>query len=197
MDKDKFIEEVEIFMIESFQESGLPKTIINGMIRHLIQTRKYLLELTKDSQRDTTALEAAAVLHGIERAFRKNKKYEKMLEGKPHEERSAIIAENFLNKIKVKKKLAKKIVNLILKHETAPTKESKILREADNLSFLENTLPIWFEACLWMGQPRKEIIESSKKIVEKKFKQIKSKRGKELAKPYYKKWKNWLEQKEV
>ena len=71
-----------------------------------------------------------------------------------------------------------------------------LVSEADNISFLENTLPIWFEVCLWMGESKEEIIKTSKKRVDEKFKQIKSKKGNEIAKIYYKKWKNWLAQKE-
>ncbi|MCD6477908.1 MAG: HD domain-containing protein [Candidatus Aenigmarchaeota archaeon] len=195
MRDEDFVEKAEEFMIDCFESSNLPKVIAEGMIRHLLQTREYLLEITKGTNRDTTALEIAALLHGIERAFRKGEGY-KNLVGKKHEDRSAAIAKDFLEKKKAPKALIKKVVSLIEKHETAPTKESKILREADNLSFLENTLPIWFEARLWMGENKKEIIESCKKIVEEKFRQIKSKKGKEIARKFYKKWMNWLKQKE-
>lgn len=196
MDDETLVEKTKEFVIDTFEESLLPKTIVQGMIRHLFQTREYLLDLTQDSQRNTTPLEIAALLHGIERGFRKRSKYNRLFKGKTHEEKSAIVADRFLKKKRASKKLRKKVKSLILKHETAPTKESKILREADNLSFLENTLPIWFEARLWMGEPREDIVKECKEKVEKKFKQIKSKKGKELVKPYYKKWTEWLQQKE-
>lgn len=196
MDDETLIEKTKEFVIDSFEESLLPKTIIRGMIRHLLQAREYLLDLTEGSQRDTTPLEIAALLHGIERAFRERSKYNRLFKGKTHEERSAIVADRFLKKKKASKKLRKKVKSLILKHEEAPTKESKILREADNLSFMENTLPIWFEARLWMGESREDILEECKEKVEKKFKQIKSKKGKKLVKPYYEKWTEWLEKKE-
>ncbi|MCD6367459.1 MAG: HD domain-containing protein [Candidatus Aenigmarchaeota archaeon] len=197
VEKEDIVEKTEEFVIESFEKSDIPQTVARGMIRHLLQTRDYLLALIDGENKDTTALEIAALLHGIERAYTLDKKYSKILEGMSHEEKSAYIAEEFLKKIKAPRKLIKKVKRLILLHEKAPTKETKILREADNLSFLENTLPIWFEAYLWLGHAPKEIVKLSKKKIEEKFKQIKSKRGKELAKKYYKKWSHWLEQKEV
>lgn len=195
MDKEELIKKAEDFMLDSFQTGTIPAVIANGMIRHLLQTREYVLELTENSKRDTTALEIAALLHGIERAYRRGSKY-KELKGKKHETRSVLIAQDFMKKKKFSRKVIKKTLGLIEKHETAPTKESKILRDADNLSFLENTLPIWFETRLWMGENRTEIIKDCKKIVEKKFRDIKSKKGKELAKRFHKKWTNWLFQKE-
>ncbi|UCG95066.1 MAG: HD domain-containing protein [archaeon] len=191
------IQKAEEFMIESFEYGNLPAVIASGMIRHLIQTREYILQLTEDSRRDTTALELAALLHGIERAYRKTARYKKELMEKCHEERSAVIAEKFMKKRKFPKSVTKKTISLIEKHEEAPTKESKILRDADNLSFLENTLPIWFETRLWMGENRKEIIEDCRKRVDEKFGQIKSKKGKEIAKRFHKKWNTWLSQKEI
>jgi len=194
MKDNEFVEKSEEFMIDCFESSNLPKVIAEGMIRHLLQTREYLLELTEGTSRDTTPLEIAALLHGIERAFRKGEGYRNLI-GKKHEDRSAAIAKDFLEKKKAPKSLIKKTVSLIEKHETAPTKESKLLREADNLSFLENTLPIWFEARLWMGENKEEIIESCKKIVNSKYRQIKSKKGREIGTRFYRKWMHWLEQK--
>jgi len=191
---DEFVEKAEEFMIDCFEKSNLPKVIAEGMIRHLLQTREYLLELTEGTNKDTTALEIAALLHGIERAFRMGEGYKNLI-GKKHEDRSAAIAKDFLEKKKAPKKLIKKVVSLIEKHETAPTKESKLLRDADNLSFLENTLPIWFEARLWMGENKEEIIEACKKIVEEKYSQIESKKGKKIGERFYKKWMHWLKQK--
>jgi len=196
MKKEEMIEKTMEFVKESFEEGNIPSVIAKGMIRHLFQTREYILKLTEGSKKDTTALELAALLHGIERAYRRTRKY-KELEGEKHEIRSAKIAEDFMKKKKFPRKIIKKTVNLIEKHETAPTKESKILRDADNLSFLENTLPIWFEARLWMGESKKNIIQDCKKKVEEKFRQIHSPKGKELAKKFHKKWLQWLEQKEA
>ncbi|MCD6398785.1 MAG: hypothetical protein J7L08_02585 [Candidatus Aenigmarchaeota archaeon] len=197
MDDRTLVKKTEEFVIKSFTESIIPETISRGMVRHLLQTRKYLLKLVGDSQRDTVPLEIAALLYGIEKAFRKNKKYSMILKGREDEEKSAIVAEKFLKSKKAPKALIKKVSGLIKKHESAPTKESKILREADNISFLKNTLPIWFEICLWAGESKDEIIKSAKKIIDKKYNQIKSKEGRKLAKSYHKKWKNWLEQKEL
>lgn len=191
------IQKTEEYMIECFEFGNIPAVIASGMIRHLLQTREYVLKLTVKSKRDTTPLELAALLHGIERAYRRNSKYEKELEGKSHEERSVIMAGKFMKKEHFPSKIVKKTLSLIEKHETAPTNEAKILRDADNLSFLENTLPIWFEARLWMGEDRKEIIKDCRKIVDEKFKQLRSKRAKDLAKRFQKKWINWLDQKEL
>ena len=196
MDKEEMIKQAEEFMIDSFHHGNIPSVIANGMIRHLLQTRKYILRLTEGTRRDTTALELAALLHGIERAYRRTRKY-KELEGEIHEIRSAKIAEDFMKKKKFPRKIIKKTVGLIEKHETAPTKESKILRDADNLSFLENTLPIWFEARLWMGENKEMIINDCKERIEIKFREIKSKKGKEIAKSFHKKWMQWLSQKEI
>ena len=196
MNREEMIEKTEEFMIDSFEEGELPSVIAEGMVRHLLQTRDYLLQLTEGSQRDTTALEIAALLHGVERAFRRGSKYKKLLKGKKHEERSMILAKNFMEKKKFPKKIISKVESLIEKHEEATTQETKILRDADNLSFLENTLPIWFETRLWMGEKRETIIEDSKVIIDRKFKEIDSERAKILAKRFYRKWKDWLEQKE-
>lgn len=196
MKKEEMIQKAEFFMVQSFEEENIPAVIAKGMIRHLLQTRTYVLALTKETQRDTTGLELAALLHGIERAFRRSKKY-KELEGKDHETRSALIAKDFMKKEGFPPKVIRKTIGLIQKHETAPTQETKILRDADNLSFLENTLPIWFETRLWMGENKDTIIEDCKKRVEEKFKQLKSKKAKDMAKRFYKKWCGWLTQKEI
>ena len=52
MDKEEIIEKTEEFMIESFEEQDIPSVVAEGMIRHLLQTRDYLLQLTAGSQRD-------------------------------------------------------------------------------------------------------------------------------------------------
>lgn len=197
MDDRTLVKKTEEFVIKSFTESIIPETISRGMVRHLLQSRKYLLKLTKGGQRDTVPLEIAALLYGIEKAFRKNKKYSMIFKGIGDEEKSAIIAKRFLKSKGASKNLIKKVAGLIAKHESAPTKETKILREADNISFLKNTLPIWIEICLWMGESREEIIKSARDLINKKYSQIKSKEGKKLAKSYHKKWLNWLEQKEM
>ena len=87
----------------------------------------------------------------------------------------------------------KKLIKL---HEKGGKGEAQVIAEADNIAFLESTLPIWFEVGLWMGQSKEELINLSYKKVESEWKAIKSKRGRELAKKYYDKWQRWLEQKE-
>ncbi len=196
MKEEEMIKKAEEFMLDSFQGQNVPSVIADGMIRHLIQTRRFVLLLTEGTQRNTVPLEIAALLHGVERGYRGSGKYKRLLKGKKHEEKSAIITEKFMKKKKYPKTIIKKTVSLIEKHEEAPTQESKLLRDADNLSFLKNTLPIWFEARLWAGEKREKIIEESKKIIEKKFNEIDSENAKKIAKKFKKKWDDWLLQKE-
>lgn len=194
MEKEQLIKKTEDFVRKAFEESGIQKTIIIGMVRHLEQTRKYVIKIA-NFKKDTTALEIAALLHGIERAFiKKREKYKKL--GKTHEERSAAVAEIFLKKNKADKKLIKKVKNLIMLHEKGGTRESDALKDADIISFLENTLPIWYEARVWMGESKKEIIKNSKQKIDRIYKNLTFKKSKTLAEPYYRKWRKWLEKRE-
>ena len=190
---EKFVEKANKFMRKCFEESGIQKTIVRGMIRHLEQTRNYVKKFAS-SGKNTVPLEIAALLHGIERAF--YYKGHPKFKGKIHEEKSAIIAEDFLRKERASPKLIKKVRKLILLHEKGGTKESELLRDADIVSFLENTLPIWVEARLWIGDSKEQIIKDSKEKIEKIYNLINNEKAKEIAKPFHKKWKEWLEKKE-
>ena len=186
----------ENYMIDSFTDyrSKIPRVIGEGMVRHNLKCRDYVRELTEPKM-DRAALEIAALLHNIERAFKKNDRYPQFSKLE-HETKSAEIAGDFLRKQGAPKDFIEKVKKLIKLHEKGGKGEAQVIAEADNIAFLESTLPIWFEVGLWMGQSKEELINLSYKKVESEWKAIKSKRGRELAKKYYDKWQRWLEQKE-
>lgn len=190
------LQKAENFMIDSFTDyrSKIPRVIGEGIVRHNIQCKEYARYLA-DKRMDVHALEIAALLHNIERAYTRNNRYPQFA-GLDHSDKSAEIAAEFLKKQRAPKDLIGKVRKLVRLHEKGGTHEAQVLVEADGLSFLENTLPIWFEVGLWMGKDKEELIEESRKKIDSEWKQIKSKKGKEMAKKFYDKWFRWLEQKE-
>lgn len=196
MSRPPLVQRAENFMIDSFTDyrSKIPRVIGDGMVRHNLKCRDNVRALVEKSM-DVEALEIAALLHNIERAFRRNDRYPQFAK-LDHEDRGAEIAADFLKKQGAQKPLINKVKKLIRLHEKGGTKEAQVLVEADCISFLESTLPIWFEVGLWMGQSKEELISRSYDKVESEWKLIKSKKGKELAKKYYDKWLRWLGQKE-
>jgi len=186
------IEKTREFVLESFEESGMQKIIANGKARYLLQAQEYVVELSERG--DPTPLELAALLHGIEDAF--EKRLDNRLKKLKPRERSAEIAKRFLKKERVDGKLIKKVQRLILLVDKGKTKESQLLREAAALSFLQNTPPVWFEERLWEGEKREKIIKDLKKEIKKRYSEVKSKRGKLIAKPFYQRWLEWIEKKE-
>ncbi|QQG40023.1 MAG: HD domain-containing protein [Candidatus Aenigmatarchaeota archaeon] len=190
------VQKAENFMLDSFSDfrSKIPRVIGEGMVRHNLQCREHVKELVEKGM-DAEALEVAALLHNIGRAYIKNNRYPQF-DKLALADKSAEIAADFLRKQKVKPDVINRVKKFIKLHEKGGTKEVQILVEADGIAFLENTLPIWFEVGLWMGQSKEMLIDTSREKVEAEYKQIKSKKGREIAKRFYDKWTRWLEQKE-
>ena len=167
---------VEQFVRESSPESG----------RHAFRTVFWMKKIY--SQADEAML-IAAIAHDIERAFRKDK-----LEGirgnkkgfldkkhiKDHQEKSAEIISDFLNKQGAEDNLTNKVKMLVSKHEVGGNKEQNILKDADAISFFENNVDYFIE---------KLSVEIGKKEVRDKldwtFNKITSSRAKEIARPWY------------
>jgi putative nucleotidyltransferase with HDIG domain len=94
--------------------------------RHTLQVRKFALIIQKRAKGDEDVIEAAALLHDIGKA--------RLL--KPgHEEISAKLAEEFLDKIVFSKNKIKKVTQCI-KYENFRTVETRILRSADSMSLI-------------------------------------------------------------
>lgn len=183
-------------MVESFTsyESKIPKVIADGMVRHNLQTRDYTMQLVGKGM-NSDALEIAALLHNIGRAYRKREEYSEYGE-LDHPEMSAEIAGDWLEEQGAEEHLVKKVRKLVRLHEEGGTKEAQTLVDADCISFLENTLPIWFEVGQWMGQSKEDLIEASKEKVEEEWNLIESDEAREMAREYYDKWLEWIEQRE-
>jgi len=135
------------------------------------------------------AMLIAAIAHDIERAFKKDK-----LEGikgnkkgfldkkciKDHQEKSAEIIGDFLEKQGAEDSLINKVKMLVSKHEVGGNEEQNILKDADAISFFENNVNYFIEKLLF---------EVGKKEVKDKldwtFNKITSSRAKEISRPWY------------
>jgi len=136
------------------------------------------------------ALQIAAYCHDVERGFNLNRQrrlmYDTEEELTNHQIRSSKIMYDFLIKNGAPEELAKKVRNLILKHETGGTDEQNTLNDSDSISYLEvNALR---NLSLIDILPEGEV---GRKF-DLSFKRIISEEAKIIAQPMYKKAKEML-----
>jgi hypothetical protein len=172
---------VENFIKDSFAGSNHTHTP-----SHLFDTAECvkLLDPNADS-----ALIVAALGHDIDRAFNDRTKKSDGFRGpiylKEHQESSANILKEFLEKNNVDQEFIDRVWHLISKHEEGGDKDQNVLRDADSLSFFRNENYV-------------EIIKKYQNIgikdkIDWMYDRIGSDRAKELAEPYYKKALIYLE----
>lgn len=173
-------------LIRKFIENSFEK---EGSLKHLEKTLYWVEKLKPDA---SESLKIAALMHDIERPFRKESTkglakqfgfdYPEFL--KIHQEKGADIAKKFLLENGYDENISNEVAGYIKCHEVGGTREQNILMEADSLSFLEDSNKISFIKKIKTG-------ESDKGKVQKKFNfmfnRIRSEKAQEIAVPFYEK----------
>lgn len=159
---------------------------------HFDRTVHWLKQLKPDADE---AFLIAAIGHDIERAFRDDKlgfdnndrsfKDEEWLEY--HSNKGAEILEDFLKKQNADDNLIQRVKHLVSKHEIGGDEEQNLLKDADSLSFVENNAPIFLSKLDKLGYDR------IKEKFDWMYERISSLKAKELAKPFYDKMMEELE----
>ncbi len=117
---------------------------------HLEKTVDWLLKLHPQADE---ALLIAGIAHDIERAFREEKVYRKMFHSDNaflddsfldyHQQRSAKIIADFLQRLNCPTTLSKKVFHLVSHHETGGDFETDMLKDADSLSFFQTNVDLF------------------------------------------------------
>ena len=135
----KYYDPVEAYVAKSF---GLNQVEIT----HLKRTAHWVRILTPKADE---ALLIAAVSHDIERAFKEepvkeidqpNKSFLDENQLFYHQEKGALLMEEYLGFLKAPDDLTKRVVRLISRHELGGYKDENILKDADSISFFENNV---------------------------------------------------------
>jgi len=164
-----------IVEVEHFIQEKIPA---QHTLKHHLRTRDFLLKLYPKA---SVEAQIAALTHDIERQFPPKVPDPKNFEDKryltKHGKRSAKFVIKFLKSIKVKIDY-KKLEMLISNHEIGGNKETNLIRDADSLSFLENTTKAFI---------KKFSKEECQQKFTYMFKRIENPTAKKLAKPLYQK----------
>jgi hypothetical protein len=174
--------QVETYVIKRFKETG-----DNEGIGHFLRTVHWLKILKPDADE---ALLIAAVAHDIERAFRDHETYDKIKNTEKgfrsdehlthHQEESARIIGEYLERIKADKRTVERVRMLVSRHEVGGNEDQNLLKDADSISFFENNVG-YFVA--------KRVRDIGKRKVKEKFdwmySRMTSERAKELARHLY------------
>ena len=181
---------VEQFVISSFTEIGK-----QHQLTHFLRTVYWIKQLRPNADE---ALLISAVAHDIERASRgkeiSEKKRELGLTNKEffryHEEKGAEIIADFLKENGADKELIDRVKKLVSKHEEGGDEDQNLLKDADSLSFFENSAGYFLS--------EKKIadvggIQRTKEKIDWMYNRISSKKAKQIAKKWYKETKSKLE----
>lgn len=152
---------------------------------HLKRTLYWVKKIKPDASEE---LLIAACSHDIDRAFKSedsSKKFayawgRKMSE---HQNKSGEIMFDFLVKEGYDAKKAKRVRELIRKHEIGGDAEQNLLMDADSLSWLEVSVPRHIKFIEEKGLTKKEL----KKKIDFMYERISSEKNKKIARPYYEK----------
>jgi len=126
----------------------------------------------------------AAYSHDIERILRikdKIKEFDKDDILVQHQVKGGEIMFDFLIKNGASKSLAKKVQDLISKHEVGGTENQNLLKDSDAISLLENNVDKALLLIKNDGFPKEEV----KIKFDLTFKKITSGKAKQIAKPFY------------
>jgi len=177
----ELFDKVREFVVESFTKAGKVH-----QIKHFERTVYWVKELKSDADE---ALLISAMGHDIERAFRKDDMMEKKLSHgfdskkflRFHEERGAEILGDFLRKQGAEDSLIEKVKLLVSRHEEGGSDEQNLLRDADSVSFFENTVPYFLS-----DKKIKEVgIDNIKIKINWMYNRMTSERAKEIARGWY------------
>lgn len=168
--------------IEKFVKNSFKK----GGFEHLKRTVFWLEKLDPKAP---DALRVAALMHDIERAFRKPSTFDLVKRvgfNHPnllnlHQKESAEIARKFLLENGFDKRFSDQVAKYIRYHETGGTRETNFLMDADSISFFE------IDASKFIKEVEKGILDRGKAKAKFKFmfQRIKSKKAKDFCKPFY------------
>ena len=149
---------------------------------HFERTVYWVKQLSPEADE---AMLIAAYAHDIERAFniakREPEKFESGEILEVHQIEGGKIMYDFLIENGADEKIAKKVKELIEKHEEGGTEEQNVIKDADSISYFENNAPKhakWTER----GFTKEEI----KRKFDWMFNRISSEKAKQIAEPFYK-----------
>ncbi|MDO8741012.1 MAG: HD domain-containing protein [Candidatus Woesearchaeota archaeon] len=133
------------------------------------------------------AMLIAAYAHDIERAFRKENAEEKSFASgeilETHQKEGGKIIYDFLIKEGADEKFAKRVEELISKHENGGTEDQNIIKDADSISYFENNAERHVNWIKTKGFTKEEI----KRKFDWMYGRISSKKAKKIVLPMYKK----------
>ncbi|MDD3006515.1 MAG: DUF4202 family protein [Candidatus Pacebacteria bacterium] len=163
------LDKVKEFVVESYGKENL----------HLTRTLYWVKEMEPDASEE---LLIAACSHDIERALNlesKNKeRFNTEEEMEKHQTESGKIIFDFLVKEGYDLEKAKRVQELIAKHEVGGDAEQDMLKDADSLSWLEVSAPKHIGKAIFSR-------EELKKKVAAMHDRISSGKAKDLAVPFY------------
>jgi hypothetical protein len=151
--------------------------------RHLARTRDWLLVLDPDAGE---ALQIAAVVHDVERAFpADDDPYDP--DASPsadaynewHQQRSALMARVWVREQGASEELVEEVGALVAVHENGGWPEADILQAADSLSFLEVQVDLFLGMVNSGRLPRERAVQKLRFMQER----IRIARARELAAP--------------
>ena len=173
--KSKLYRRVEQFVIDAFGP-GHP------ILTHLQRTVHWMLELNPNAD---DALLVAAFSHDIERAWSNEYFGVQQIELtreylSEHQNRSAEIMETFLTGSGAPTRVIQRVKEIISKHEIGGNDDQDLLKDADSLSFLENSIEIFLnEAMPKLG------FELVKRKFDWTFTRISSEKARHIALPLF------------
>jgi len=167
------LEKVKQFVDKSFEGKGMT---------HFERTVYWVKQLKPEA--DETML-VAAYAHDIERAFSIAKREpQKFGSGdilEIHQIEGGKIMYDFLTKNGADEEFARRVKELIGKHEEGGTEDQNIIKDADSISYFENNAPKHIKLTE-KGYTKEEI----KRKFDWMFDRISSERAKQIAEPMYK-----------
>jgi len=168
------LDKVEKFVVESYGKENL----------HLERTLYWVRELQPDASKE---LLIAACSHDIERAFdlelKNKKRFNTKKEMEKHQIMGGQIMFDFLIQEGYDAGKAKRVQELISKHEVGGDFEQNLLKDADSLSYLEVNVPRHINFIKDKGFTK----EGLRKKFDFMYKRISFEKTKELASPFYEK----------
>jgi hypothetical protein len=130
-------DKVEEFVVDAFK-----KTKHEGQIVHFERTVYWVKKLKPEADE---AMLTAAYAHDIERAFsiakREPQKFESGDILEVHQIEGGKIMYDFLTRNRADVEFAKRVKELIEKHEKGGTEDQNIIKDADSISYFENNAP--------------------------------------------------------
>jgi uncharacterized protein len=178
MNYDKFLE-----IVEKYYRTNIPSSRERGSyFLHVDGVRKFALILAEEYSADRQVVEIAALLHDIGADA-----------GKVHAGKSAAMAEELFDTIEVDASLRKRIISAIRNHSMSESAslagkevslEDTIIRDADAISFFENSYEAYLQKGLKMHGTIERAKEESLIKIEGMMNKISTKLGREIAERY-------------